>query len=319
MPAPVTAPPAAYPAPAVAYPAPAPRPAPAPLPLPEPEPVVAEEAPAEKPSKKADRAARARPAAVPGGVPKAVVYGLAGYALLATGLAAYALFFRSPELPPEHPLSTIPDNFGEFDPASRKGDKGKANANRFKGDGDLPANLKAGLGGKIEVGQVEVEPLRVERRPLRLFAEKKNGEERVPTTGTALVLRLRVKNTSSDLTFSPLDPAFNRKTITNDDRPLTRLVVAGESYYGGPVNWPFRTTRQYDDEQRDDATPLKPGESREYSVCSATDAKLLAAVRKATDPVVWRVQVRRGVIEYREKEVPVTAVIGVEFKGSQVQ
>ena len=90
-------------------------------------------------------------------------------------------------------------------------------------------------------------------------------------------------------------------------------------FFGGPVSWPFRVgRRQVDEEQEGDAAPLGPGESREYVVCSPAEPKLLAAVRAAKEPLLWRVQVRRGLIPFRDKEVPVTAVVGVEFRKEDV-
>ncbi|MBA4062654.1 MAG: hypothetical protein C0501_02895 [Isosphaera sp.] len=338
----------ATPAPALATPPPprvppsppaaAPRPRPAPPPDGD-EPIAVEELPEEddEPPRRPDRRGRpdrreeperavrppraaGRAAEGRGGVPSAAVYGLAGYAVLATGLAVYGLFFKPADLPPDHPLSTVPDTYGEFDPAARKGDKGKTSANRVRGDKELPAELRAGLGEKVAVGGVEVEPLEVRRRHLHLFAEGKGDGPPVKagSPGHALVLRLKVRNASDDLTFCPLDPAFNRKTVTTDDRPLTRLVVGGETFAGGPVAWPFRASRQFEQEQKDDAIPLGPGEAREYVVCSPADPKVIAAVRAAKGPVLWRVQVRRGPVVFRDREVPVTAVVGVEFRKEDV-
>src|SRR5205823_1660105 len=126
---------------------------------------------------------------------KGVVYGLAAYALIMTLLAVYGLFFKSGEkLDPGHPLSTIPDNFGEFPATERK------KVSQFKNlDGELPANLKAALGGKIEVGQLEITPMQVEKRRLEIVTEGKATERLTRTSSqAALVLQLRVKNTSLD-------------------------------------------------------------------------------------------------------------------------
>ena len=43
---------------------------------------------------------------------------LAPYALIVTVIAVFGLFKTS--APPGHPLATIPDTFGEFNPAERK-------------------------------------------------------------------------------------------------------------------------------------------------------------------------------------------------------
>ena len=67
------------------------------------------------------------------------------YALLATVVAIYGLFFKSGDkLETGHPLSNLPDNFGEFEPATRK----KVTMYRFNVDGDLPPDQRTGLGGK---------------------------------------------------------------------------------------------------------------------------------------------------------------------------
>ncbi len=251
-----------------------------------------------------------------GGIPKGVLFGLAAYALLMTALAVYGLAFKSGALPPEHPLSTIPDTFGEFEPATRK----KVSLYRFKTDLPLPAELHAGLGGKITVGQLEVEPQSIVIRRVNLHIEGKGEPSRTMNSpGDALVLQFKVTNTSPDLSFHPVDPAFNRKTIT-EDRPLTRVVVADNVFYGGPINWPFRKeTRVFDKEQENDTTPLKPGESREYFLPSAADLKLLRLVRNSTEPMQWRIQLRSGMIERDGREIPVTSVIGVDFDRGEVK
>jgi hypothetical protein len=299
--------------------APAPAPVVVAAPAVVPQPVAAPRAPdpkesrEEEPPRTAARATRGRPP-VAAGVPKSVVYALGAYALLMTGLAVYGLFFKSASLPPEHPLSTIPDNFGEFPPADRK----KASAARFPLDGELPANQKARLGGKIEIGQLEIVPVQIEKRKMTLVREGEKRPVEVPA-GEGLVLRLRVKNTSPDAAIFPLDPAFQRKEGTGDT-PATRIVVGRETFAGGPITWPFgkNMTREYEKEQEAEARPLPPGESRDYFVCSASDRRIFDAVKNSNEPALWRVQVRRGLIEFRGKDVPVTAIIGVEFRRSEV-
>jgi hypothetical protein len=242
------------------------------------------------------------------------VYALAAYALVMTGLAVYGLVFKTATLPPEHPLSTIPDTFGEFPPAERK----KAGAARFPVDGALPADQKAAVGGKIEIGQLEIVPVQIVKRKLTLVREGEKRPVEVPE-GDGLVLRLRVTNTSADVPIYPLDPAFQRRDAPGDS-PATRIVVGRQSFAGGPINWPFKKplTREYEKEQEDEARPLGPGETRDYFVCSPADARVLDAVRQAKDSALWRVQVRRGLIEFDGKDVPVTAIVGVEFRRADV-
>lgn len=240
-----------------------------------------------------------------------------GYALLATVLAVYGLFIKTGEkLPADHPLSTIPDTFGEFEPTTRK----KVTQYKFPVDGELPAHLKAKLGGKVEVGQLVIEPVQIEARPLKVITESKTGKREVELP-RAMVMQLRVKNTSPDMAIFPMDPAFTRQASRDDRHPATRLIVGKRPFYGGAIEWPVSAniTRKYELQQADDTTPLKPGETRDYVVFSDADPAIVSAVQEATEPMLWRVQLRRGFIEFRGKDVPVTAIIGIEFFRGQVQ
>lgn len=294
------------------------HPAPKPIPL-KSEPI--EELPEEEPASKSGRKRRTPPSAIPSsGIPKGVFYAVVGFAVLMTLLAIYGLFIKSGEkLDPGHPLSTIPDSFGEFDPVSRK----KVSQYKFPVDGELPANQMAGLGGKIEIGQLAIEPVKVEFRPLKVISEGQGEKpERLnETRPKALVMQLRITNTSNEFSIFPMDPAFTRKA-RNDDKPATRLLVGKQAFYGGAIEWPLPTNkikRKYEEKQEKDEIPLKPGESRDYVVFSDSDRQIVKAVNDSTDSLLWRIQVRRGLIEFKGKSIPVTAIVGVEFKSSDVK
>jgi len=309
--------PAAAPAPPPAAPALVPMPVPA-----EPEETFDSEPPApresrRKPAKAERPPADRRPAAAGGGLLKVGFYVLLAYSLLATAGAVYGLFIKSGgDAPKGHPLSTIPDDFGGFDPAKRT----KAGPTAFKLDGPLPPELTVAFGKKVEVGALQVEPTRIEVRPLALFAETEAGK-RPEAAGRypALVLHLRVRNTSDDVTLHPLDPAFNRRS-RGTDLAGTGLVIDGQKYWGGAIAWPFpkNVARVYEKAQEADATPLGPKEEREYVVFTETDPQILKKVREAKGPLLWRVQLRSGLVEYRGKDVPVSSVIGVEFTPGDV-
>jgi hypothetical protein len=161
-PTPVPAPPTSDPfanfdAPPTPVPAKAPK---APLPAPvEDVPEESETPPAKTKRRAADSDERpARPRAATGGRSVLPLALLGGYALLATAIAVYGLFFRSAGAPDAaHPLSTIPDTFGEFDPVSRK----KVGRLSVPADAELPPAQRAKLGDKLAVGQLEVKPVRV--------------------------------------------------------------------------------------------------------------------------------------------------------------
>ena len=91
------------------------------LPESESAPIPIEEPSDEVAKARTHRGSHDRDAAVTGGKFKTLSLVLAAYSLVVTALAVYGLFFKPTEkLDPGHPLSTIPDNFGEFDPASRR-------------------------------------------------------------------------------------------------------------------------------------------------------------------------------------------------------
>lgn len=315
---------AAFDAPPQPAPARAPQPAPEPDVLPEPE---EDEQPRKKkkkrqeqdeePEEKPARAAYGRAAGGSGGASKTVLLVLlGGYALVATALAVYGLFFSS-GVPAGHPLSTIPDNFGEFDPVSRR----KVSRATFPVDGALPPEQRAALGGKVLIGQLEVQPIKIEKRGLEIHAEGTDEKEKITLRpGKALVMTLDIKNTSPDLPIFPMDPAFTRRE-KKDDQPITRLVTGKRTFYGGEIEWPLAAAvkKKIEVQQGNDAIPLRPGESREYVVFTAASTDLIRTTEADRGPLQWRVQLRRGLIEYKGKDVPVTAIVGVDFKASDIR
>jgi hypothetical protein len=284
-----------------------------------PVPIPIEESSDEVATSRTTRGSRERDPTDPGTKFKRLALILAAYSLVVTALAVYGLFFKPTEkLDPGHPLSTIPDSFGEFDPASRK----RVTQIKMPLDGELPANQRTSLGGKIEIGQLAIEPVLVEKRPLKIIREgKKAGDVVVrPQGNSALVLHLKVTNTSTDTPIFPLDPAFTR-AAKSDDQPATRLLMGKRTLYGGAISWPFgeRIKREYEEQQARDFESLAPGQTREYIVFTNEDSTLTSQIKKLTEPLLWRIQVRRGVVPLKGKDVPVTAIIGVEFKASDVK
>jgi hypothetical protein len=276
--------------------------------------------PKEKEKEKPARAGYSRDGAKSGGgggMMMILLILLGGYALLATAAAAYGLFFRSGEkLDTGHPLSTIPDNFGEFDPATRK----KVTLYKFPVDGELPPDQRAALGERVNVGQIEIEPRKIEKRKLVVNIEGTSGKTAKRWTDPALVLTMLIKN-NSDLSLHPMDPAFTRLSV-GDDRPITRVVVSKTATFaGGAIRWPTsgNIKREVEEQQANDYVPLAPGESREYVVFTNSRPDIVNAIMNAKDAIQWRVQVRRDPIQFRGKQVPVTAVIGVDFKASDVR
>src|SRR5262249_47747895 len=145
------------------------------------------------------------------------------------------------------------------------------------------------------------------------------------TPNPALVLTLNIKNTSGSREIYPMDPAFTRKANPGKgDEPITRLVVNKQAqlyFAGGYLEWPNTAAniiRKYEEKQASDNRPLKPGETRQYVVYTEPKLNVIDAAKTAKDTMQWRVEVRRGLIEFRGKEIPVTAIIGVDFRASEI-
>lgn len=287
-----------------------------------------EPAPVAKAEEKPAKTGRSPRAAAPpaGGVNNIVLFSVIGYAVLITGLAVYLLIDRGTKFEPPHPLSTIPDNFGEFEPGARK-KLTLYTPYKFDVDGELPPTQVAKLGGTIAVGQIEVTPLKIERRPLVIETEPVPGRPKPKTERTgndALVLTMSIKN-ASDIAIHPMDPAFLRKeNAGKKDFPITRVVVGKNKFFsGGSIGWPFdpnHMKRQYEQSQVNDVTALQPGQSREYTVFTdATNTKVIAAVNSAKEAMQWRVEVRRAPLAVNGKDLPVTAIIGVDFRSTDVK
>jgi hypothetical protein len=196
----------------------------------------------------------------------------------------------------------------------------------------LPVNLHVPLGGGITIGELRVLPLRVERKKVAVFVKSTNRPAE-PCAHDSLVLHLELRNVSSDHVFTPLDNYFDRWWKEGQGPPPFTLLEAGDvRYFGGPAKWvPLGAGLAKGDRQwvqgRKDSDPvgLKPGQTMRTFIC--TDGDDAAAARHlfgvdATGkrvgtpyhgPLLWRVHVRRGLINYLGRQVSATAVIGVEF------
>jgi hypothetical protein len=206
----------------------------------------------------------------------------------------------------------------------------------------LSANLCTTLeaDGKTEpirIGDLQITPTRVKRERVKVITDG-FADRPEPRAADSLVLYLKMKNLSSEYTFAPLDNYFDRYWREGQDQlpPLTQLEV-GNTYrfYGGPAHWYPRGDRENRREwvvgrKGFDAEVLEPGEEREFFVC--TDGNNENGVLKLfgesdgerlRDPyhgtLLWRIRVRRGLVQVNNKEHSATAVVGVKFTDKAYQ
>jgi hypothetical protein len=252
------------------------------------------------------------------------------YAVLVT-ITAVVFWNRLQQTPP-NPFDAMPDVDGD-DPGVKKVKTGlRLNYDRKLATEPLPPHLHVALGQSLRVGDLEVTPEQVERRRVAVVVE---GFKAEPCPGDSLVLRLRLRNRAADYAFTPLDDFFDRCWRPPAGLPPLTLLEAGpHRFYGGPARWYPRGGKQprQSVEARTTQGPdgLAPGWETTSFVC--TDGGDAQAVRTLfgedlegrrrqgpyAGPLLWRVQVRRGLYECTGGRLPPTAVIGVEFTSDQV-
>ena len=233
---------------------------------------------------------------------------------LATVALAYMFFSsRSGSKGAEgDPTWAVPDLFGEYDKAQRK----KVSASFLPPPlGPVPPQLLTKLNKPLRVGDLEVEPLGVKLGKPTIL---NRGEGKVPTVKSeVLELELRVTNKSKDTEFYPNDPAFQRFSNANrGTKPFNSVNVGARTEFGGLLAWPAQGQLYYAG-QEDDNKPLGPGESRTTIVTSASSAPYTWLNGGAKG--LWRVQLRRGLVEAKGRDVSVSTVIGVEFSADDVK
>jgi phage FluMu protein Com len=222
--------------------------------------------------------------------PQIALIFLVPYAILTTLFIIYLLATQNRQ----HPLDLLPD--------PRK-DKGGPRA-QVQHDLDLAPHQKVALGQTRQVGDIEVTPQRV-----RLTREGN------------LVLALRVKNISDKWTFNPIhDDYLKFNSDQTVGKPYTFLQPQlHKRIYGGYVEWLKGPPGH---EKRTDDGDLRPGQDEVIQLTTpdgAGNQGVVQAIAKSSGPSLWRVQLRRGPVDYRGEKVSATTVIGVQFGAKDIQ
>ena len=158
----------------------------------------------------------------------------------------------------------------------------------------LPAENIASLRNAMRIKRVEVTPLDIIVTRLDLIRSIDPTDWRREDSAS-LVIRLKLKNISTNDTFAPLEPHFVREQALMPDRS----TIATSSGQG--INlFPLAVDSEWSIVGQD-FTVLQPGESVETLIASEPEV-----AAKLTDDMTWRVRLRIG--PYR------TDVLGVRFK-----
>jgi hypothetical protein len=190
----------------------------------------------------------------------------------------------------------------------------------------IPPHLRASLGVPLVVGNLEVTPTRFERKKVGVRVENQRPDQMAAVMDhESLVVHLRLRNLSKDQTFAPLDPYFDRgwESTRKPPAPLTLLEVGDQKFYGSSSDWypldrSVKDKRQYNRSwvvgRQNEPELLRPGGVLETFVSTdGRDARVARALADLSGPAVYRVHLRIGLVENKGREVPATAIIGIEI------
>ena len=264
-----------------------------------------------------------------GSIATSVLLVLVPYAVLVTAIAIY-LFFNQSTNP--HPFEMLPDD-GEPKAGKQSSSRTKSRwpaseaAHLF---GKLPANLIIPLGKTLTVGDLQVTPTLVEqKRPV--YKTRSGRYTPQEAKEESLILHLEMKNVSTTCKFRPTDPLFDHYWKQNKNTelnllPYTHILVNGV-HYCSPIKWGKDTARvspndnlvdEYLAGQEEDRKILAPGESAKTIIVTDPDDRVPGFVANHQGKLTWRVQLRRGLVKYRDQESSRTFVFGVEFGKEQI-
>lgn len=242
------------------------------------------------------------------------------YSLAATGGVVYLMFFQ--ETPKPNPFEAFPDMFGEFPPAGAEERKETSWNVLPNPDDPLPASLQVALGETITLQDLQIRPTRIERATPLVTRTAADGEQEFFTVGETLLLHLHLKNVSDSVAFHPVDPAFNRSARSGQgSTPYSFLSFGRARVYGGPFPWPHEYQVLEFEDYPLEREPLGPGQQRDVTIFSGGGRAENVPGRAAAfaDPIIWRVHLRTGLLKGGEKPWPVTSVIGVRFRSTDIQ
>jgi hypothetical protein len=243
-----------------------------------------------------------------------VLIPLISYSILAT--IALVMLLSRPQ--PRDPLEFLPDREGDLKGAKHQ-KQGAVIYDRVLPDRELPDRLIAALGQTIRLGDVEILPQKVEL--CRVYFRQGNFKPE-PGSDDSLVLHLLLRNLSQDVVFSPTDPFFDRswKGPFSGKRPYTFLDIGSRRLWGGPLPWkPGQPPGDWITIEGLQYKTLQPGEQITTLVCTDPEEHVSKLLANFQGPLLWRIQVRRGLVQVGEREYPATGVVGVRFQAADIR
>lgn len=240
------------------------------------------------------------------------------YAILMTAGTFYFMY-RLSQVP--SPLELLPDLPENKNYGTTKGQQTlRVLYQRAPVTTELPPHLRTRLGQPVQVGNVEVTPLKIEKRHIR-YKSNVAGEQAESSDFDALVLTVQLKNISTDEFFDPTDPMFQRlyKDEAKATKPYTFLEFLDgkrQPIWGGPLELDQHNERI--DGQEFGKRPLSPGAAVTTVYATPASDKVNRRLTGYQGEFLWRIQVRRGSVEYKGKQYSTTGVVGIEFSAAEI-
>ena len=228
---------------------------------------------------------------------------LAAYALVVTGALIYLLFIRS-----DHALESLPD----LQPQSA------AQYEHIHPDADLPPGHELRIGEARQFGSVVVRPLRITREPLEFTHYENESMTRPPDEP---VLKLWLEFTiESGPAFQPLDTLLLTKRATRPDQPDTVLsntflckVSDVKTRDNLVLNYEHPVNSEWHLKQQNIYKRFQPGDRKQSYV--ASDIHGYDALINQAEPLVWRLQIRKGLSKNGNG---VTTLVDVIFNPDEI-
>jgi len=205
-------------------------------------------------------------------------------------------FFVSRAMAPKAPTATGLEAIKDF--GQRSGAKAWPSPKA-----EVPSKQKVSLGATVQVGNLAVTPVKVERRKVVKVHFSGNKET---VEQESLVLRVKFRNTSSDLSFVPIDENFLRE---NKEAPVYSFIDLGDGATIGMFDLSEFSEFSIEGQPFDE---IVPGQEVEALIAAAEGSP---AQIKGKGKMVWRILVRTGAGPNKAY----TSVVGVEFSDDQVQ
>lgn len=202
-----------------------------------------------------------------------------------------------------HPRTRVDSPVGESSPADARFERG------LRGDQSvklapvtpLPEKLVTSLGKSLVVDALEVTPVDVSHRAVMLEHRNQDGEVETREGGSgAWVLHVRLKNTSQDQIFAPLDEAFVRQRESGAADSFIETPTAGRiEMYPLAVESEWAIPDQ-------SFRAIRPGETLDTIVVTDKNASGNEAAE-----MTWRLRLRTSADR--------TEVVGVRIRKEEIQ